>query len=194
MKREVYKYPRSAFLSTEKDVSIIVDLILKNENLKRLLYYTTNDCLDKPKLTEEQSFGLFGQNIRIVPKLEVNNDIKNYIIISFDDFVSNYNNPAFRDNTIQFDIICHFDCWNLKDFQLRPYRIAAEIDSMLNERRLTGIGKIEFLGAKQMLLTDEYAGLCLMYQTIHGDEDKKNALNPVTEQQIEDNFDEMFNL
>jgi hypothetical protein len=65
---------------------------------------------------------------------------------------------------------------------------------MLNERRLTGIGKIEFLGAKQMLLTDEYAGLCLMYQTIHGDEDKKNALNPVTEQQIEDNFDEMFNL
>ena len=194
MKREVYKYPRSAFLSTEKDVSIIVDLILKNENLKKLLYYTTNDCLDKPKLTEEQSFGLFGQNIRIVPKLEVNNDIKNYIIISFDDFVSNYNNPAFRDNTIQFDIICHFDCWNLKDFQLRPYRIAAEIDSMLNERRLTGIGKIEFLGAKQMLLTDEYAGLCLMYQTIHGDEDKKNALNPVTEQQIEDNFDEMFNL
>lgn len=194
MKREVYKYPRSAFLSTEKDASIIVDLILKNENLKKLLYYTTNDCLDKPKLTEEQSFSLFGQNIRIVPKLEVNNDIKNYIIISFDDFTSNYSNPAFRDNTIQFDIICHFDCWNLKDFQLRPYRIAAEIDSMLNERRLTGIGKIEFLGAKQMLLTDEYAGLCLMYQTIHGDEDKKNALNPATEQQIEDNFDEMFNL
>jgi hypothetical protein len=60
MKREVYKYPRSAFLSTEKDASIIVDLILKNENLKKLLYYTANDCLDKPRLTEEQSFSLFG--------------------------------------------------------------------------------------------------------------------------------------
>jgi len=31
--------------------------------------------------------------------------------------------------------------------QLRPYKIAAEIDSMLNNKRLTGIGKIDFLGA-----------------------------------------------
>jgi hypothetical protein len=53
MKREVYKYPHSTFLSTEKDMNILVDLIMKNENLKKLLYYTSKDCLSKPKLTEE---------------------------------------------------------------------------------------------------------------------------------------------
>jgi hypothetical protein len=46
---------------------------------------------------------------------------------------------------------------------------------MLNGQRLTGIGKLEFLGANQMILTDEYAGICLMYTAIHGEEDKKNA-------------------
>jgi hypothetical protein len=30
---------------------------------------------------------------------------------------------------------------------LRPYKIAAEIDSMFNRKKLTGIGEIEFLGA-----------------------------------------------
>jgi hypothetical protein len=35
----------------------------------------------------------------------------------------------------------------MKDFELRPYRIAAELDSMFNNKRLTGIGDVEFLGA-----------------------------------------------
>ena len=69
MKIETFKTPESSFLSLEKDLSIIVDLILKNNNLKKLLYYTSKDCLDKPKLTEEETYDLFGKNIRIVPKL-----------------------------------------------------------------------------------------------------------------------------
>jgi hypothetical protein len=85
------------------------------------------------------------------------------MIISFDNFTRNATNPEFRDNIIEFDIICHIDQWNMKDFSLRPYKIAAELDSMFDGQRLTGIGKLEFLGANQMILTDEYAGLCVMY-------------------------------
>jgi len=50
---------------------------------------------------------------------------------------------------------------------------------MFNDKRLTGIGKLEFLGANQMILTDEYAGLCVMYQAIHGEEDKKKCVKDV---------------
>jgi hypothetical protein len=86
------------------------------------------------------------------------------MIISFDNFTPNMGNPEFRDNIISFDIICHFDQWQLnKSFQLRPYRIAAEIDTMLNGQRLTGIGKLDFLGANQLILNDEFAGISLMY-------------------------------
>ena len=185
MKIEGNIQPKSSFLSMEKDASLISNMLLRNERLKKLLYYTTPDCLDRKILTEDQSLELFGKNIKLVPKLYVDNSVLNYIILSFDNFTPNMTNPEFRDNIIEFDIICHFDQWQLKDFQLRPYRIAAEIDSMFDEKHLSGIGLLDFLGANQIILTDEYAGLCLMYQAIHGGEDKTKMLNPNDEKQFE---------
>lgn len=193
MKIVSYTYPNSGFLSTEKDMGIIVNAIMKNDRLKKMLYYTTTDCLNRPKLTQEQTLDLFGKQIKIVPKLYVDGSVMNYIIVSFDNFTLNATNPEFRDNIIEFDIICHFDQWHMKDFELRPYKIAAELDSMFNEKHLTGIGTLKFLGANQMILTDEYAGLCLMYQAIHGEEDKKKMPNPMDEQAFVENFDAMFN-
>ena len=193
MKVENYHFPKSSFLSVDKDMSIITDYLIKNDRLKKLLYYTTKDCLSRPHLTEDETIELFGKNIKIVPKLYVDGSVLNYIIISFDNFTENRTNPEFRDNIIEFDIICHFDQWQLQDFQLRPYKIAAEIDSMLNGQKLTGIGKLEFLGANQMILTDEYAGLCLMYSAIHGEEDKINAPKVEDELDLDLNFDKIFN-
>ena len=193
MKIQSYTYPKSSFLSAEKDMNIIVDRIMKNDRLKKMLYYTTRDCLDKPKLTDDETIEMFGKQIKIVPKLYVDGSVLNYMIISFDNFSPNVNNPEFRDNIIEFDIICHFDQWHMKDFELRPYKIAAELDSMFSGQKLTGIGKLEFLGANQMILTDEYAGLCVMYQAIHGEEDKKNMPNPADEEAFRANFDAVFN-
>ena len=172
MRLEGYHIPQSSFLSMEKDTGIIINEILKNNRLKKLLYYTTSDAMEKPNLTEDESLSLLGTNIKIVPKLYVDGSVLNYILINFDNFTPS-ENPEFRDNTIQFDIICHFDQWNLRDYALRPYKIAGEIDSMFNLKKLTGIGYLEFMGATQIVLTDEFAGLCLMYRTVHGGEDEK---------------------
>ena len=193
MKIETYSYPASSFLSAEKDMGLIVNMIMKNERLKKMLHYTTRDCLNKPNLTQDETNELFGKNIKIVPKLYVDGSVQCYIIVSFDNFSKNATNPEFRDNIVEFDIICHFDQWHMKDFELRPYKIAAELDSMFNEKHLTGIGELEFLGANQMILTDEYAGLCIMYQAIHGEEDKKKMPNPMDEEKFEENFDALFN-
>lgn len=178
MKIERFSLPKSSFLSMEKDMSIITDKVLSCDRLKKLLYYTSADALSRPNLTIEQSNELFGKNVKIVPKLTVDGSVLNYIMINFDNFTTNASNPEFRDNIIEFDIICHFDQWKLEDFQLRPYRIAAELDSMLDKQHLTGIGRLDFLGANQIILTDEFGGLCLMYSAIHGEEDKKKPLNP----------------
>ena len=172
MRIDGYHIPKSSFLSMEKDTGIIINEILKNNRLKKLLYYTTSDAMEKPNLTEDESLSLLGTNIKIVPKLYVDGSVLNYVLINFDNFIPS-ENPEFRDNTIQFDIICHFDQWNLKDYALRPYKIAGEIDSMFNLKKLTGIGYLEFMGATQIVLTDEFAGLCLMYRTVHGGEDEK---------------------
>ena len=193
MKKIIYHYPQSSFLSIEKDMSLIVDMILKNSNLKKMLHYTTRDCLLKPDLTEDESLELFNRNIKMVPKLYVDNSVLNYLIIGFDNYSKNKSNPEFRDSIIEFDIICHFDQWQMKDFQLRPYRIAAELDSMFSNRHLTGIGTLQFLGAVQQNYTNEYAGLCLMYQAVHGEEDKKFMPNPDNEEQFIENFNAIFN-
>lgn len=194
MKIERFNLPKSSFLSIEKDMGIITEKILGCDRLKRLLYYTTPDALKRPNLTVEQSNELFGNNIKIVPKLTVDNNVLNYIIVNFDNFTPNANNPEFRDNVIEIDIVCHFDQWQLEDFQLRPYRIAAELDSMLDNKRLTGIGKTEFLGANQFVLTDELAGICLLYSVIHGEEDHKDMLTPEDEELFIADFKKQYNI
>ena len=193
MKKIIYSYPESSFLSTEKDMGIIVDTMLKNNRLKKMLYYNSRDCLQQQQLTDEQSLSLFGKNIRIVPKLDVDGTVQNYIVINFDNFTPNDTNSEFRDNIIEFDIICHFDQWQMQDFELRPYKIAAEIDAMFNNKHLTGIGTLHFIGANQMILSGECGGLCIMYQAIHGDEDKKGMPNPLNEESFIADYDAMYN-
>ena len=66
---------------------------------------------------------------------------------------------------------------------------------MINRKRLTGIGKVEFLGCNQIVLSDEFAGLTLMYQATHSydGEDSKHAMNPEEQKDINSNWNRIFN-
>lgn len=171
MKIENYQFPESSFLAMKKDTALIVEKMLDNERLKKLLFYMDKNCTSLPNLTPEQSYSLINKNIKIIPKLSVDDEELAYVIISHDNF-SPSANPQFRDNIISFDIVCHFDTWNLGDFGLRPYEIAGEIDSMFNNKHLSGIGTLQFIGANQIVLNDELAGLALLYRAVHGKEDR----------------------
>lgn len=192
MRIDNYIFPKSSFLSVDKDIDIITNRILKNDRLQKLLFYTTPDALERPNVSKQDLIELFEKNIKIVPKLYIDGSVLNYIILSFDDFVPS-GNPEFRDNSISFDIICHFDQWKLRGSELRPYRIAAEIDTMLNDSRLTGIGKLQFVSCNQLILNEEYAGLNLVYAATHGEEDKKGMLDPNKEAAYISEFNENYN-
>jgi hypothetical protein len=45
---------------------------------------------------------------------------------------------------------------------------------MINNRKLTGIGEVYFVGANQIVLNEELAGLSLTYAVIHGSDDRVN--------------------
>ena len=106
MRIDNVKNPESAFLAQEKDMRIIVDRMAANQRLRKLLYYTTPDALRKPEVSDQNFVKMFGKNIRNLPKLYIDKDVLNYIVISFDNFAPNGDNPEFRDNTIEFDIVC----------------------------------------------------------------------------------------
>ena len=188
MKINSSQIPVSSFLSVEKDAALIMDRIFENRNLQKLLYYNTPDALDRPRLTEEQMESLIVNNIKFVPKIKVDKLVETYLLINFDAFQTT-DNPEFRDNIIEFDIICHIDQWMLRDFKLRPFRIAAELDSMLNKKHLTNMGRMEFLSLDSKLIeNDEFAGMCLRYRVVHGGEDKFYMPNPNDEKAFLENF------
>ena len=169
-KNQIY-VPKSSFLSIEKDFSLIVKNILEDVELKKILYYNVTDYNAKENLTDEQSFSLIGNQVRYIPKLDIDPLLKTYIIIGFDNFFENVENPEFRDNTITFDVICDYDIWNLGNFRLRPYRIAGLLDSMIRDNRLSGLGETQFINGKMLYLSNEVGGISLAYQVLHGGED-----------------------
>ena len=64
---------------------------------------------------------------------------------------------------------------------------------MFDNQHLTGIGTLQFLGASQIIISDEYAGISLLYSAIHGEEDKKNFVNPDADKQFKQEFNETWN-
>ena len=166
-----YSDPKSSFLILEKDLEKIAQQMLKNQRLLKLLYYSESNCLLKPNLTAAQTIDMINKHIRIVPKLDITTECPIYVIISFDNFTPNDTNPEYRDCTVNFDILCHPDHWNLGNFQLRPYKIAGEIDSMFNNTKMTGIGILQFLGANNLVLNDQLMGLTLIYRSVQSTED-----------------------
>lgn len=183
-------FPHSSFLSVEKDLDIIISKICQNQRLLKLLYYNVPNALAQPALSDDQLEEVIKNNIKIVPKTYVEDEYHNYLIIKFDNFLIG-SNPEFRNNTIEFDILCNYENWQLDGYALRPIKIMAEIDSMFNGARLTGAGLTEFGGATDIIATDQMAGYCIFFNVIHGGEDEKHALNPSDDEDIINNFNQM---
>ena len=183
MKRDVIKLPSRnlSFYSFEKDVETIVKKLFTentySEDLKRLLVINKKACIDDRtsevyrNIIKDTTVAKLVENgyITTTPKIRFpeHEEIKSYIVISFDDFTLNDTNPEFRDCTISFDIICHLDYWDIGNYRLRPLKIAGIIDSLLNNSKLSGIGTLNFLGCGQIQLDENLAGYTLLYRAVH---------------------------
>lgn len=173
---------KSSFQSIEKDTELILrKLFVENkplsDELKKLILINTKDCLDSTnslkykQIIDNTSIKnmIDEQYIRLAPKVKFNEheEVKSYIILSFDNFTPNETNPEFRDCTVTFDIVCHTDYWDIGNFRIRPLKIAGIIDGILNNNKLTGIGTFQFLGCNELVFNEELSGYTLMFQAIH---------------------------
>jgi hypothetical protein len=181
MRRDAIKTIKSSFLSCEKDTETILRKLFVetrpySDTLKKLLVINTKDCLDASNLNYKRVID--GLNIsdlreqgylRLEPKIRFgeHEEVKSYILISYDNFIPNETNPEFRDCVVTFDIICHTDYWDIGNYQLRPFKIAGYIDGILNGAKLSGIGEFQFMGCNQLILNEDLSGYTLMYRAIH---------------------------
>lgn len=176
----------SSFLSCEKDTESIIKKLFVDSKpysdiLKRLLTINTPDCLDdmtnqvyndKIKQTSVADLSKEGY-VRLNPKITMgeNEEVKSYIVISFDNFRPNETNPYYRDCTVMIDILCHTDYWDIGNYRQRPIKIAGYIDGILNGTKLSGIGSFNFLGCNELVLSENLSGYCLVYDATHGVDD-----------------------
>ena len=115
---------QSSFLSCDKDAETILKKLFiecqpHSDILKRLLVINMPDCLTNEtstkykEIVENTSLSKLRKEgyIKLSPKIRMpeHEEIKSYIILSFDNFTVNETNPFFRDCTVTFDIICHTD-------------------------------------------------------------------------------------
>lgn len=176
----------SSFLSCEKDTESIIKKLFVDSKpysdiLKRLLIINTPDCLDDmtnqvylDKIRQTSVADLSKQGyVRLNPKITMgeNEEVKSYIVISFDNFRPNESNPYYRDCTVMIDILCHTDYWDIGNYRLRPIKIAGYIDGILNGTKLSGIGSFNFLGCNELVLSENLSGYCLVYDATHGVDD-----------------------
>lgn len=188
MKRDLVRLPRldSSFLSCEKDTETILRRLFVesqpySDQLKRLLVINTKNCLDniedeeylevlnEMSLSKLREYGY----IKLEPKIRLleHDEIKAYIIISFDHFTPNVTNPEYRDCNVNFDILCHTDYWDIGNYRLRPFKIAGIIDGLLNRTKLSGIGTLQFAGCDGLVLDENLSGYTLSYRAIHMTDD-----------------------
>lgn len=182
---------KSSFLSCEKDTETILRRLFIESRpfsdiLKKLLVINTKDCLtsNNPNYQKKiESMGikelLDAGYIRLSPKIAFSEheEVKSYILISFDNFTPNKTNTEYRDCVVTFDIISHTDEWEMDNYQIRPIKIMGFIDGILNETKLSGIGKFHFMGANELILSEDLAGYTLMYRAVH-DVDGDDKITP----------------
>lgn len=147
-----------------EDIFKIVDKLLKDQQLLKLIRYTDADPLKHPDLTKEEIDAMFNKNILITPKIPDDDQDKNcYIIVLLDNYVLDPKNSDFKQTVIRFDILCPMDRWLINDRSLRPYMIMNRIDTLFNEQKLAGIGNLSFEGAVRLVVSPYLAGYTLNY-------------------------------
>lgn len=177
----------SSFLSCQKDLQgilrrLFVESQPYSDDLKRLLVINTKDCLDNKesevanKIISGMSLAKLRQDgyIKFEPKIKMpeHEQVKSYLIFTFDNFKTNNTNPQFRDCNVYIDVLCHTDYWDLGNFRSRPLKICGYIDGILNNCRLSGIGTFQFLGCNELVLDETLSGYTISYAAIHGTDDK----------------------
>ena len=149
---------------------MIANRLISNQRICRLLKYQTRNPfaekengVDQPNI--ENGFELINKQILIVPKIfDDSTEKMSYITAIFNGFVINQLNPEFKTSTVRFDIACPYDEWLLNDNSLRPYLIMQVIDTDFNEKKLKGIGTLQFYRAYPLVLTPWIGGYSMEYK------------------------------
>ena len=146
----------------------IISRLLKNQNLVKLLYYTSKDPLSEPDLTEEElQESVYEKLLKIVPRVgpyETSQSILSMRVVRGRGMTEN---ADFRDLVIHFEVFVPMTQWFIKDSNLRPFAIMSELQKSLNNKIINGLGRMQGGDFSLNFLTDEMSCYEIEYRIIN---------------------------
>lgn len=122
----------------------IMNRLLANQNLLKLLYYTDKDPLAQPDLTQEQiQKEVFEKLIKIIPRVGPKDTANSIVAIRIVRGRQNRQNNEFKEVQINIESFVPLTQWIIKDVQLRPFAIMGEIQRSLDGKTINGLGRME---------------------------------------------------
>lgn len=134
----------------------IIKLLMTNQDLMKLLFYTGKDPLSGADLTSEQiQEEIYEKLIKIIPRVGPKETAKSLISLRAVRGNLNRSNNEFRDIQINIEVFVPLTQWIIKDSNLRPFAIMGEIQKSLCGKKINGLGQISGGDFSINFLTEE---------------------------------------
>lgn len=134
----------------------IVNRLQSNQDLLKFLYYSDKDPLSNADLTQEQiQKDIFEKLIKIVPRVGPKETAQSLISLRVVRAQADRANDEFNNITLCIEVFVPLTQWFVKDTNLRPFCIMAEILKSLNHKVINGIGRLEHIGFDLNFITEE---------------------------------------
>lgn len=121
----------------------IINRLIANDELVKLLYYENDNPLESLALTkEEKQKEIFEKLIKTVPRVGTKDTAKSVVVVYVQRAAKIPGNKEFRNVKILVDVIVPLTQWYIKDTNLRPFAILGRVQESLDEKTINGLGKI----------------------------------------------------
>ena len=142
----------------------IISRLQTNQNLLKLVYYTSKDPLNEQDLTDEQIKNeIYNKLIKIVPRIGYKETAQSMVTLRVVRGRNNIENDEFRDFEINIEVFVPLTQWFIKDSNLRPFAIMGEVHKSLNNKTINGLGKMVGGDFQINFLTDEIVSYEMVY-------------------------------
>jgi hypothetical protein len=159
----------SKFDELNRNLMDVMSKLVSSQNLCKLLLYTSDNPFVEPDIVDTSS--LIFNKIFPIPKLpdtvESVQNVKGSLLTAvFEDIKIGSTNRGFKNSLLCFNIYCHIDLWQMSETggKLRPFSIMQEIDTLFNDQRVIGLGRMQFVRSRPIAANATNIGYKIDYE------------------------------